>query len=81
MFHRYYKGVIIPLLLIVSFIFAAIVDGGAEVGNYAEQHTARVQTIVTLDNGETFVVEEATKEVTVNTYNLSNPANWDIINY
>ena len=81
MLRRYSKGIMIPLLLIVAFIFVAIVDGGAEVGNYAEQHSARVQTIVTLDNGEVFVVEETTKEVTVNTYNLSNPANWDIINY
>ena len=76
---KYYKGILIPVLLVTGTIFAAAVDGGAEAGNYARKETAVVQTVVTLEDGNQYIVSEKETEVTVNTYNSSNPADWDIV--
>lgn len=81
MFRKYSKGILLPLSIIVLFIFCGLVDGGAEAGNYPIRENATVQIVVTLENGNKYVVSEKETEVSINTYNSTNPEDWDITRY
>ena len=81
MFKRYYKGILIPIAIIAIFIFTIFVDGGAECGNYSVTAEATVQVVVTLADGNTFIVDEKVEDVTYNTYNSSNVNDWEFTNY
>ena len=76
MLRNYYKGIVIPILLILSFIFVGMVDGGAEAGSFPKTENARVQIIVTLDDGNTYIVADYNDEVTFNTYGRDDRRQW-----
>lgn len=77
---KYSWGILIPLF-ILALVFVSVVDGGAEQGAYPIEKTAIVQVVITLEDGNTYVVEEATKNVIINTYGVSDETQWDIVKY
>ena len=77
---KYSWGILIPLF-ILALAFVSVVDGGAEQGAYPIEKTATVQVIITLDDGNTYVVEEEIKDVTINTYGVSDETQWEIVKY
>lgn len=80
-FHRYTLGIFIPIILIAAFFAVGFIDGGAEAGNFPVTKHAVVQTVVILDDGNTYIVSEKDTNVTVNTYNTDNQEYWDICKY
>lgn len=73
---NYYKGVLIPVLLIVMFLIVGKVDGGAEAGSFPKTENTRVQIVITLEDGNTFVVADYNKDVTFNTYGSDDNRQW-----
>ena len=80
-FHRYTMGILIPIILIAAFFAVGFIDGGAEAGNFPVTRHATIQTVVILDDGNTYIVSEKDTNVTVNTYGSNDPRNWDICHY
>ena len=80
-FHRYTPGIFIPIILITAFFAVGFIDGGAEAGNFPVTQRATVQTVVILDDGNTYIVSEKDTNVTVNTYGSNDPERWDICKY
>ncbi len=75
------KGAVIAAAIFICMLFVGIVDGGAEAGVYPHDEMATVQVVVTLECGNTYVVSEKEKKVTVNTYGSKCPKDWDISNW
>ena len=80
-FCYYWQTIVIPMAFIGIFCFVGAVDGGADAGVYPVKKEATIQVVVTLDDGNVFVVEESEHDVTINTYGSSNPADWEITDY
>lgn len=75
---RYSKGILIPIIITLCILCVGFIDAGAEAGNYPKVENATIKTVVTLDSGEEFVVSARETKVTVNTYNSSDPRDWEI---
>lgn len=73
---RYCKGILIPILLIVAFIIVGKVDGGAEAGSFPKTEKANVKIVVTLEDGNTYVVADYNEDITFNTYGSENKMRW-----
>ncbi len=80
MFKTYSKGIIIPIMILV-LILIGVIDSGAEAGIDRMKKSGHVQTIVTLENGHQYIVEDCVKEVTVEVYGSPDPRNWKIVDY
>lgn len=66
-------------LVILIFLLVFYVQGTEyEPGTFPEKHPAVIQTVVVLDTGDVYVVEEADGEATVNTYKSGNPNDWEV---
>ncbi len=81
---RYSQWILIPLMIVIfvsALCITSWVDGGAEQGAYPVEKTATVQVVITLDDGNTYVVEEEIKDVTINTYGVSDETQWEIVKY
>ena len=79
MFKRYYKGILIPIILIIGFIFCGMVDGGAEAGAYPVKENVTIEIHIITEDGHEYVPEVHSQSVTFNTYGSANKADWELI--
>lgn len=79
--HNFTLGILIPIAIIVCFLCVGLIDAGAEAGNFPVTKHGTIQTIVILDDGNTYIVSEKDTNVTVNTYGSNDSRNWDIGKY
>ncbi len=77
----YIKGTIMILVLAITFALCGYIDSGAEAGVYPQSAHATVEIVVTLDDGNSYVVNSYEKDVTVCTYHSDYPGDWDICNW
>lgn len=75
---QYYKGILIPIIILICVLAVGFIDAGAEAGNFPVQKNATVKTVVILEDGSEYIVSEKDTNVTVNTYNSANPQDWEI---
>ena len=76
--HSFTLGILIPVILIAAVFAVGFIDGGAEAGNFPVTQHGTIQTIIVLDDGNTYIVSEKDTNVTVNTYGSNDPERWDI---
>ena len=76
------KHIILGAIIALLMLGVGYVEGTEyEPFTYPEKHEATVEVVVTLDNGNQYVVEVDTTTATVNTYGSDDPSNWEIVKW
>lgn len=76
--HDYTIGILVPIGIVAMFALVGCIDNGAELGH---SHESGKVTITVEIDGELFIVEEKSSDVTVDRHGSSDPSNWEIVKW
>lgn len=76
------KHIILGAIIALLMLGVGLVEGTEyEPFTFPEKHEAVIEVVVTLENGEQYVVEVDETTATVNTYGSQNPSDWEVIKW
>ena len=73
------KHIILGAIIALLMLAVGYVEGTEyEPFTFPERYSATVEVVVTLENGEQYVVKTNETTATVNTYGSQNPSDWEV---